>query len=370
MKQQQTIILIAGIVFLTGGIGLLSAKYMSSASFSLGSDSEYLQKIREADEYLRQNSHKSSRKSYEIFNQVLSYNHSPRINALSRYGLAMSLEKLKDYQIALDHYRKLKNEKIKDAALSEKVDFSLGKLYLYIDHEEDGRSLLEPLLVKTKNNKLKSRIHLAFGNFFLRANERKRAASNFRIALKYNPENLKAQVGKAEAMKGSRTEWLAYEYYDDYLIGDSWLDPMGRKKLLNQLREEAYQSGIISFRKGETGKAEHYFQRVIKENISDELNEKSIYWLAETYQKNGKTKLALETYESVLENSITLMDQPALIKKGILLFNQNKLEKSAKAFQSAIDNYPNGGYTERAMEWKREIRAQFQERELMRRVTH
>ena len=366
MKQQQTVLLIAGLVFLTGGMGLLAAKYISNPYFSFSSNLDQMSQLKQADEYLRQNSTESSNKAFDIFNRILSMNHSPRINALSRYGLALSLEKLNNYEVALEHYRELKKQNIDDKALAEKIDYSLGKLYLFIDHEEEGRSLLEPLIVKTDNQILKSKIHEAFAGYFLRKGDRQRAASNYRVALKYNPENLKAQIGKAEALKGSKTDWLAYEYYDDYLIGDSWLDPVGRQKMLDKLRQESYDSGIQSFRKGELERAEHYFQRVLSEDIMDELNEKARYWLAESYQKDGKPQLAIQNYDMVLQNNIQTMDQPALIKKGIILFNQNKMQQSAKAFQMAIDDYPNGGYTERAIEWKREIQAQLQEKHLMR----
>lgn len=366
MLRNPLIILIAGLIFLVGGVGILAGHYLTGDGASIGSSKAYAQ-LREADEYLRQNSDDASREAVTIFNRVLSWDVSPRVNHLARYGLGVALEKRQDQQAALEHYRILKQARLENIELADKVDYSLGKLYLYINHEEDARALLEPLLARSKNKRLKSRVHTAFGNFFLRRGERTRAADNFRVALKYDSENLMAEVGKAEAKQGGRNRWLSYEYYDDYLIGNANLNPAGKEKLVRELRQDAYRAGIVAYRTGEFRQAHGYFTRVLADGPEDAMREKAAYWLAESLQGMGDMPGAYAAYEQVLKNARSEMDQPALIKKGIILFNQNKLEAAARDFQNAIDHYPGGAYTERAIEWKREIRAQLRERELLER---
>ncbi|MCB1174492.1 MAG: tetratricopeptide repeat protein [Leptospiraceae bacterium] len=366
--QKQKILLIAGLLFLFGGIGLLAAHYTGNPFWSVFGSQDGLSSLREADEYLRQNSKESQRRALELFTTVLAKNYNPRTNALAKYGLAAALEKNQEYKLALDHYRELKDWPVQDQELSDKIDFALGRLYLYINHEQDGRGLLEPLLARSRDMRLKSRIHQAFGNFFLRGAEFDRATANFRVALKYDPENLQAQRGKAAAQKRIDQDWLALEFYDDYLFGDSYLEPRERENVVSEIREQAYEAGVQAWRKGDSNKAEYYFKEVLESGIEDNLSEKARYWLAETLQKDGQMQKAYQAFEDVLDNRDQSMDQAALIKMGILRFNAQDLQASAKLFQRAIDEFPRGSYTEKAIEWRREIRSQLQEREILDRV--
>ena len=43
-----------------------------------------------------------------------------------------------------------------------------------------------------------------------------RARENFNVALKYYPENIQAQLGRADALHGQGRTRAAHEFYDDY----------------------------------------------------------------------------------------------------------------------------------------------------------
>ncbi|MCB1321914.1 MAG: hypothetical protein KDK34_16780, partial [Leptospiraceae bacterium] len=287
MNTTQKAFLIAGIVFLCGGLGLLGARLLPGFNLTSGSEQEAFTQLREADEYLRQNSIDSARRASVIFNRVRARDVSPRINHLAEYGLAVALEKMGDRAAALSTYRKLRDEGVDDSELSEKVDYSLGKLFLYINHEEEGRSLLEALLARTRDEHLKSRIHTAYGVFYMKKGDRQRAEENFRVALKYNPENLQAEQLRAAAVQGQGRDWAAYEYYDDYLVGNANLEPHERQHLMGELRSEAYNSGIRSYRAGKYTEAVEFFRRVLLERVDGELNEKALSWTAESLAGAG-----------------------------------------------------------------------------------
>jgi len=301
MNDFQKLILAGGFLLLTGGIVLLSYDKLRKDGplriMQVEGDENEIEKadrqLKEGDEYLRQNSTESARKALDIFNGVLSRNLNDRVNQFARYGLGLALEKLDDKVAALDHYRTLKQEqdRIQSSELRDKVDYSLGRLYLVINHEVEGRSLLDGLLSRTNDNRMKSKIHTAFGQFFMERGDRQRAQENFSIALKYYPENLQAEIGRANATTGHKRS-MYFEYYDEYLTGNANLAPEQRRVIANNLRETAYEAGIRAFNSGRYKEAYDLFSRVLRDGRDNVESEKARYWSAESLQAQGKTKQA------------------------------------------------------------------------------
>jgi len=370
MSNTNKIILAAAVFFLLSGTGLvIYQKFLENhavRTVQTAEITEALRRLDEAEEYLRQNSADAARQAVVIFNRIRSLNLSKPINQRATYGLALALEKIDDQAAALEHYRSLKQDQIDDPDLRDRVDYSLGKLLLYINHEEEGRSLLETLLARTldddKGRRLKSRIHNAFGNYYLRRGDRRRATENFAVALKYYPENIQAERGRADAVRGSGRAAAAYEYYDDFLTGNSRLDPGSREHVNRQVRQDMYSSGVRAYRRQQYQDAIFYFRKLLGQYPDSPDSEKAMYWLGESYLATGRDDLAMNAFKDTLENNDTEMDQASLIKRGMILFRQGKVEQAASEFQKASTNYPGGSYTERALEWQRECESQLRDR--------
>ncbi len=375
----QKSVLIAGLGLLAGGSGLMIYDRFRPA-YRVEPDSSYktldpsklsqpekdaLVEIREAEEYLRQNSKKSAREAMVLFNRVLSRDLNQSINQLSRFGLGVALERLDDQSAALVHYRELKKQGIMDPTLAARVDYRLGKVLLEINHEEEGRSLLERTLSTTDDNNLKSDIHAAYGNYFMSRGDRKRAVENYTIALKYNPDNLNAELRRAQATRKRGKYRQAYEYYDDFLVGAANLDPSKKSKVVKNLRSKAYEQGIIAYRSEKYSEAITHFNKVITSYPDSAYTEKSYYWMGESYEHLGNSDMAINMYNRALKNENDSMDQPALIKKGIILHSKGKLEEALISFKKASEDYPGGDFTDRAIEWKNETVAQIKENSIL-----
>lgn len=367
MNRLQIVTLVIGLLLFGGGLAVLFAAGSNPGFFTGSGHPEAREEraytsLREADEYLRQNSREAARSASVIFNRVLAQNLSPRLNELSAYGLAVSLEKLDDRAAAIEYYRELKKRGVTDESLRDRVDYSLGKLMLYIDHEEEGSALLKPLLAKTQDRVLKSKIHEAFGNFAMARGQRQRAEANFRIAVKYDPENLAAERGRAAALKGQGRAWEAYKHYDDYLITTGNLDPKDSRRLARDLETDVYERGLSAYRAKRYSEAIGYLNRALRNSDSLARSEKTLFWLGESYAAAGKTDSAIRCYDRVLKNADAGFDQAALVKKGILLEKNGRLEEAGSVFQRAIEDYPGGAYTGRAQEWREEVLAQLREK--------
>ncbi len=354
MKDSQKIILAVGVALLSLGTGLFVYEAFGDTLFSSWKYRQAHAELREADEYLRQNSAESAKAALTICTRLLAQDSGPQINRLARYGMGLALEKLEDFGAARDQYRILAEEEIEDPELRDRVEYSLGKLLLFVNHEEEGKSRLNLLLAKTKDNHLKSKIHTAFGNYYLRKNELERARENFNVALKYYPENIQAELGRADALHGQGRTRAAYEFYDDYLFGASNLDPAAREKVLSRLNKDIFQAGVKSFRAQNYDDALYFFKKTTESNVDEASVDNANYWMGESYGALGKTEDALRAYEAVLSGGDGSMDQAALIQKGIIRFNQKNYREAGTLFHSAVKDYPGGPYTEKAKEWQRE----------------
>jgi tetratricopeptide (TPR) repeat protein len=101
--------------------------------------------------------------------------------------------------------------------------------------------------------------------------------------------------------------------------------------------------------------------QLLMENIKEKekndlytLLENIYYRLGEVVEKQKNNELAKVYYDKVLANPSPELDQAALIKKGIISFEQEKYKEAYNLFSRAVEISPNGKYTTKAMEWLKE----------------
>lgn len=362
--------------------------------------------LKMAEEYLRQNSYESIRNALDIYNRVLSFANDPEIVQLAKYGLAYSLYRLYDENRSLQILRDLKKEKIVNPILEEEINFLLGKILLLRGHEDEGKSILQNLLAKTDSSDLKSRIHVTFGDFYYLKKQYQKAKKSYLIALEYNPDNLHAEIIKENLLsKKKRLVPFEHEYYDQYLFSkifdkeskrvkkESHREPeeeeqetdkkeprKGRKnfnEILESLNKKLNQSNFLQIN-NEYLAANNLLIEIEKE-INELLEDKKIkekhrnqlykllenvyYKLGEVSEKQNNSELAKSYFDKVLENPDGELDQPALIKKGILYFENGQYSVAYKIFKKAIEISPNGKFVDKAKEWLSETEKILREQE-------
>lgn len=341
-----------------------------------------------AEEYLRQNSYESIRKALDIYNKILSFSKDIKIKQLAKYGLSYSLYRLNDENRSLLHLRELKAQKIEDPILEEEVDFLLGKILLLRGHDDEGKAILQNLLAKTTSNDLKSRIHATFGDYYQLKKQYKKAKKSYLIALEYNPDNLHAEIIKESIEKNKKFIPFEHEYYDQYLSQQMFVKDQeqkiefkkqdkerdSKKANIKDISEEIEKIkrelslGISYLHQNEYLKANNQFIEVekkikqlmelnIKEKDKNDLYDQleNIYFrLGEVSEKQKNIELAKSYYDKVLSNPSVMLDQVALIKKGILYFEQDQYKEAYNLFKRAVEISPNGKFTTKAMEWLKE----------------
>lgn len=362
--------------------------------------------LKMAEEYLRQNSYESIRKALDIYNRVLSFANDQEIIQLAKYGLAYSLYRLYDENRSLQILRDLKKEKIVNPILEEEIHFLLGKILLLRGHEDEGKSILQNLLAKTDSSNLKSRIHVTFGDYYYLKRQYKKAKKSYLIALEYDPDNLHAEIIKENLLsKKKKLVPFEHEYYDQYLFSkifdkesvrikkeshkeskeeEKETDKKEPKKsqkdldeILESLNKKLIQSNLL-LSKNEYSTANNLLIEIEKE-INELLEDKKIkekhknqlykllenvyYRLGEVTEKQNNPELAKSYFDNVLENPDGELDQPALIKKGVLYFEEGQYNQAYKIFKKAIEISPNGKFVDKAKEWLAETEKILREQE-------
>ncbi len=108
------------------------------------------------------------------------------------------------------------------------------------------------------------------------------------------------------------------------------------------------------------------FARVLQGGGDSGETEKARYWTGEALHASGRATEAYNTFERVLSNANSSMDQPALVRMGMILYQQGRLQDALNKFYRASEDYPNGAYTSRALEWRKETEAQLKEKDFLR----
>jgi tetratricopeptide (TPR) repeat protein len=341
-----------------------------------------------AEEYLRQNSYDSIRKALDIYNKVLSFAKDVKIKQLAKYGLAYSLYRLNDDNRSLLHLKELKTEKIFDPILEEEVDYLLGRILLLRGHDDEGRAILQNLLVKTTSKDLKSRIHATFGDYYQLKKEFKKAKKSYQIALEYNPDNLHAEIIKENLDKNKELIPFEHDYYDQQLSKktlvekepikkekDKHKDRIKEKEVpqldiseeIERIKREIslavslYNQNDLQNANNQLINLEKKVSQLLMENIKEKekndlytLLENIYYRLGEVVEKQKNNELAKVYYDKVLANPSPELDQAALIKKGMIYFEQEKYKEAYNLFRRAVEISPNGKYTTKAIEWLKE----------------
>lgn len=352
-----------------------------------------------AEEYLRQNSKDSAKKAKELYTNILSYDTDPTVNRVARFGLASALYRLGDDRRALEHLRALKSEKISDRKLSENVDFLLGRILLLSGNEDEGRSILQSLLARTTDKVLLSRIHAAFGDFYAKQGDRKKARQSYRIAVEYYPDNFHAAFSGESARRfadmtdSDRARYdldLTDRIYQQQKKTQKKKEPAQkrpakaapkrreRKKTAEKKRDEpeAYQKARELYARGLSLSRKNAYSDALKnygealdllkglkpDRIkSSSLRNRVYRQLEHVYFRMGEATASMEDsekahayFDRVLSNPDSSLDQAAMVRKGILLFDAGQYEKAYMTFNRAIQEFPDGSYTRRAAQWMRE----------------
>lgn len=235
--------------------------------------------------------------------------------------------------------------------LRKEVVIRMAHLQVLQQYSEEGINQLFALLQGNYNREFRSRVYSELGHTYLRLGEYARANRMFDIALSEYGSNEEALVGKARSRKRMGYDTEAYDLYDHFLKYYGAVSQY-TEDVRKSYRDQAYRSGLESFRRGNYNGAISYLSRIVGYFPGDRLTENALYWIGESYFAGRRFDTSINYFNRVLTNSYYHKDQDAQIKKGYAYFLSKRFDLAAREFQAYLKNWPEGKHAATARRWK------------------
>ena len=262
--------------------------------------------------------------------------------SLAKVYEAYTYGKMKDYYRADETFRELKeNKKLKK---SEKKLLSIfySEMLLNSGKKEEAVAELESAYKLNKNKKLRSRIAFLRGQILANLGKNEEARESFVTAYK-NARNfefeVKSQVEIAKTFNGKD---------DDYDGAKEYLEKISKKGTYASRKNEFYYAlGLMAKKAGKKEEAQEFFQKSIKEKVSDpqvrglayyEIGKKFFedndYLSAGVYYDSAYAAMnyapAKEELKSLTENIKDISKNYYLIKKNDSILKLTKMSNDER----------------------------------------
>ncbi len=268
------------------------------------------------------------------------------------FQIAGCYEKLGLNRLAYLKYNYLlKDTKKINGALKKEILLRLARINVMKEYSEEAISQLLSLLNTNYNKEFRSRIYSELGHTYLKLRDYNKAKRMFDISLTEYGSNEEAILGQARALKWMGKDNDAYDLYE-YFLKYYGVVSQYANDVRNSYREQAYNSGLSAFRKGQYQSAISYFARVLNNFPYHKISENALYWTGESYFAMSRFDDAIVYFDKVLNNNYYHKDEDARIKKGYSYFSSKRFDLAAREFQIYLDQYHNGKYAHIAKEWK------------------
>lgn len=355
--MNQTILKILGVVFIFLGLVAGAFVYFNE---SQSKKEDFLVKLKEGEEYLKQTNKVSNRKALMLFNELAAQKIPKEYLFRVKFGQAVALEKNKDRLLALKTYKEIASMDGLTPQEREDLEYRLGNLLLKLNQEEEGKAYLGYVLRNSENRELRSQALTSIGDYYFEQRRFDKSAENYSLALQEDRYNVRARVGLEQSLKNLGK---AVNYTDVFPENLDYLYSPETTKLFPKQEEKGAPTSSKWFERGrraylnkEYNKAIQYLNKALKTTKSSLERERIHYYLTESYIALGEYEEANKQANLVLKNPNPSLDPAAVFKKGVIQFKQGNYKEAIAYFNEVIEKYPeaNPNVVSLAEKWRKE----------------
>lgn len=124
-------------------------------------------------------------------------------------------------------------------------------------------------------------------------------------------------------------------------------------KIRSYYLSEAYQHAVRMYNDKKYSSAVDLFEKVVKYSSNGKYSELALLSLARYYYGKKMHSRTLSYVESILENTVALKDQQALLLKGYIYYEKTDYVRALKIFNEFIKKYPHSESIDVARKWKK-----------------
>jgi len=322
---------------------------------------QYIQPEREASQLLveakmiyERGNREAVNDAINLFTKIIARYPETGMVGEAYYYIGQCYEKLDLKRLAyLKYVYLLKNNREQlPKSLQRDLIVRLAHINVLKKNSEEAIHQMYALLNTSLNKEFRSRVYSELGHTYLKTGEYSKARRMFEIALREHGSNEDAILGRARSLKHLGMASEAYDNYDYFLKYYGEISQY-TDDVRESYRDQAYQSGLHAFRKGQYWKGISFFKRVLSHFPGHKRSENALYWTGECYFALKKFDRAIGYFNRTLTNNYYHKDQDAQIKKGYSYFMSKRFDLAAREFQKYLRYYPGGKYVSVAREWNK-----------------
>lgn len=199
----------------------------------------------------------------EALNYIFSNMKSNKNIPLAKIYQAQAYTKLKDYYKAEQIFEEAKSEPKLKKSHAKLLSIYYAEMLLKADKKEQATQELEDAFQLNKNRLLRSRIAFLRGQILSSLDKKEEARESFITAYKY-ANNFEFEVKSQIEIAKTFTQ------KDNYEEAKKYIENISKKGVYVSRRNEFYYAlGLMAARAGHQEEADAYFQKALKEKMSD-----------------------------------------------------------------------------------------------------
>ncbi len=284
--------------------------------------------------------HETAIKIYKDF--ILIYPQSPRIST-ALFFIAESYYALENYLSAVNFYAQSADKALepKIAVLSK---LGLGWSYLKLQKFDLAKKAFEEAeKIAEEKNIPSDDVIIGLATLYADAQEHQKAGEMYQKLITKFPQSLRvaeAYLGKANC------DYAKTDYASAVTNYKSLIEAFSKDDSQSEIIEKAYYGLAWTYLKsGKTQLAIESFQDIVNRSTNKTARSSALTQIGDAYQEIDQLDKAVEVYDQVLRDySDTIFADYAQYKQGIALLKSDKISAATLSFQSLQTNFPRSKY--------------------------
>lgn len=193
----------------------------------------------------------------------------------------------------------------------------------------------------------KKEINYQLGYTYLKLKQYPQAVNAFKQYLASNPPGdfrSDAQLRLADSYIGTKNNTAALQIYSDLVKSSS-----------SNKDEAAYNRAIVLGITGDTSQKATALENFVKKYPNSKFNAQAQLELADAYTQLNKNQQAILTLNHLIKNNSGDLKAEARLRKGLILYNEDKKNQALKEYQTIVEEYPKTAIAQQAIENAKQI---------------
>ncbi len=271
--------------------------------------------------------------SAKVYDNLLKGDGSIDKNLL-RYNYALTLYNMGKKEDAIKELTRVVKD-AKGSQLEENSRFMIGWIYFKSQDYDKAIASYNDFLQNSDDSTIVPIVYYNLGDSYYNLEEFGRSAGYYEMVLNQYPNSPQVY----DAFNGLFFSYFAQGLQDTaFILIDQFLESNPKLKDADRLYLKRAE---LFFNAGDFSRAKENYLSFIEFYPSSQYLSEAYYWLGKTYQANGETGQAINSFRWVIERFDTTTFAPlASVELANLFLDEGRLDETGSVIEAALTKYP------------------------------